>query len=300
MIRVVLADDHEIVRSGFRMLLERDPEIRVVGEAADGTQAYDLVAREKPDVILLDISMPPGQSGLVACENIKKDHPGTHVVIVTMFAEPEYLYFTMHNGADGYLLKTASTDELLAAVHAVHEGGTYLHSKVVAQLGHQVEELRSSGPAGRQMGDRGTKGGRAGGLADEPMGGRATDAAPAVVPIPGADCASAPAPELTPVPGAMPGAVLDVTPGTFPSLAADASPVASGEASDDSYKRLTTRELEILRLLARGYTNRQIAEQVYLSVKTVESYRSKIYAKLGFENRAQLVDYAIRHKLFAL
>ena len=73
MIRIVLADDHEIVRSGFRMLIEQDPDMAVVGEAADGMQAYEVVAREKPDVLLMDISMPPGQSGLVACERIAKD-----------------------------------------------------------------------------------------------------------------------------------------------------------------------------------------------------------------------------------
>ena len=89
MIRVVLADDHEVVRTGIRLLLDTDPDIAVVAEAAEGTEAYSLVAREKPDVLLLDISMPPGQSGLVACERTAKDFPDTKVVILTMFAEPE-------------------------------------------------------------------------------------------------------------------------------------------------------------------------------------------------------------------
>jgi two-component system, NarL family, response regulator NreC len=75
MIRVMLADDHEVVRAGFRMILEQDPDVRVVAEAADGAQAYAVVAREKPDILLMDISMPPGQSGLVACEKIAKDFP---------------------------------------------------------------------------------------------------------------------------------------------------------------------------------------------------------------------------------
>ena len=95
MIRVVLADDHEVVRAGFKMILEQDAEIKVVAEAADGTQAYTIVSRERPDILLMDISMPPGQSGLVACEKIARDFPGTRIVILTMFAEPEYLFYTL-------------------------------------------------------------------------------------------------------------------------------------------------------------------------------------------------------------
>ena len=167
MIRVMLADDHEVVRVGFRMILEQDPDVRVVAEAADGAQAYAIVAREKPDILLMDISMPPGQSGLVACEKIAKDFPGTKVVILTMFAEPEYLFYTLRGGAAGYVLKNSTSEELIAAVHAV----------------------------------------------------------------------------------------------------------------------------------AEGFTNKEISEQIFLSVKTVEAHRSKIYQKLGLKTRADLVDYALRHKL---
>ena len=134
MIRVMLADDHEVVRAGFRMILEQDPDVRVVAEAADGAQAYAVVAREKPDILLMDISMPPGQSGLVACEKIAKDFPGTKVVILTMFAEPEYLFYTLRGGAAGYVLKNSTSEELIAAVHAVAEGGSYIHPKMTAML----------------------------------------------------------------------------------------------------------------------------------------------------------------------
>lgn len=99
MISVVLADDHVVVRTGIKMLLDADPDIEVVAEAAEGTEAYSLVARYKPDVLLLDISMPPGQSGLIACEKMAKDFPDTKVVILTMFAEPEYLLYTLRGGA---------------------------------------------------------------------------------------------------------------------------------------------------------------------------------------------------------
>lgn len=211
MIRIALADDHEIVRSGFRMLIENEPDMVVIGEAADGTQAYEVVSKEKPDVLLMDISMPPGQSGLVACERIAKDHPSTRIVIVTMFAEPEYLYFTLRGGASGYVLKNSSPEELLGAIRSVVGGGTYIHPKMAASLTEQL--------------------------------------------------------------------------------------FASDKGADASYKKLSTRELEILQLLAKGYTNKEISEIVFLSVKTVEAHRSKIYTKLGLKTRADLVAYAIAHKL---
>lgn len=211
MIRVMLADDHEVVRAGFRMILEQDPDVRVVAEAADGAQAYAIVAREKPDILLMDISMPPGQSGLVACEKIAKDFPNTKVVILTMFAEPEYLFYTLRGGAAGYVLKSSTSEELIAAVHAVAEGGSYIHPKMTALLTKQL--------------------------------------------------------------------------------------VTGGEEEDRSYQQLSNRELEILQLLAKGFTNKEISEQIFLSVKTVEAHRSKIYQKLGLKTRADLVDYALKHKL---
>ena len=98
MISVILADDHDVVRCGIQLILEADPEIEVVNQAADGVEAYELVARDKPDILLLDISMPPGQSGTVACEKIAKSCPATKIIILTMFAEPEYLLYTLRGG----------------------------------------------------------------------------------------------------------------------------------------------------------------------------------------------------------
>ena len=125
MISVVLADDHVVVRTGIKMLLDADPDIEVVAEAAEGTEAYSLVARYKPDVLLLDISMPPGQSGLIACEKTARDFPDTKVVILTMFAEPEYLLYTLRGGAAGYVLKNSTPEQLRQAVHDVANGGSY-------------------------------------------------------------------------------------------------------------------------------------------------------------------------------
>lgn len=214
MIRVALADDHTIVRAGLKMMLESDREIQIVGEAADGNQAYALVAREKPDILLLDISMPPGQSGLVACEQVANDFPSTRIIVLTMFAEPDYLLFTLRGGASGYVLKNATAAELSQAVHSVYEGGTYIYPKMAELLKDQIAE------------------------------------------------------------------------GQTTNLSA--------------LHALTGREIEITTLLARGFTNKEIAEQLYLSVKTIEAHRSKIYAKLGISSRAELVDFAIKHKLLEL
>lgn len=213
MIRVVLADDHEVVRSGFRMLLEREGDIEVVAEAADGNQACEVAEREKPDILLLDISMPPGQSGLVACEKITKALPDTKVIILTMFAEPEYLFYTLRGGASGYLLKSSTHEELIGAIHAVYEGGTYIHPKMASSLTKQLFSV-------------------------------------------------------------------------------------DGEKDDTPFTKLSNREMEVFHLLIKGYTNKQISEELYLSIKTIETHRSKIYAKLGLTTRSDLVAYAIKHKLF--
>ena len=198
MIRIMLADDHEVVRAGFKMILEQDPELEVVAEAADGAQAYAVAAREKPDILLMDISMPPGQSGLVACEKIAKDFPATKVIVLTMFAEPEYLFYTLRGGASGYVLKNSTSEELIAAVRAVAGGGSYIHPKMAALLTKHL--------------------------------------------------------------------------------------VDGGEEHDRSYQQLSNRELEILQLLAKGFTNKEISEQIYLSVKTVEAHRSKIYQEARFQD----------------
>ncbi len=214
MIRVVLADDHEMVRAGFKLILEQGGQFKIVGEAADGQQAYEVVAQERPDVLLLDISMPPGRSGIVACEEVNRDFPQVKILILTMYADPEYLYYTLRGGAHGYMLKNSSPAELLAAINSVLAGSLYIHPKMREILGGKLS-------------------------------------------------------------------------------AAEMRKLAQAQ-------QLTTRELEITRLLAYGYTNREIAEQLFLSVKTVEAHRSKIYSKLGIKTRAGLVDYAIEHNLMRL
>ena len=213
MIDVILADDHDVVRTGIKLLLEADPEIKVIDEAADGSQAYSLVAKHKPSILLLDISMPPGQSGLVACKKITKDFPDTNVIILTMFAEPEYLLYTLRGGAAGYVLKNSTPEQLRQAVHEVANGGTYIHPSMTELLAKHIGDSDSHSP---------------------------------------------------------------------------------------SFQQLNARELETLQLIAHGFTNKEIAERMFLSVKTVEAHRSKIYKKLGLKTRDDAVNYAIKHKLLEI
>ena len=139
--------------------------------------------------------MPPGQSGLVACEKIARDFPYTRIVVLTMFAEPEYLFYTLRGGAWGYVLKNSAPSELVTAVRAVVGGGSYVHPKMAALLAEQL--------------------------------------------------------------------------------------VGAGDGLDVSYQQLSRREFEILQLIAKGFTNKEISEQVFLSVKTVEAHRSKSIRSSG-------------------
>jgi two-component system response regulator NreC len=211
-VRIVLADDHEMVRAGFRMLIESIGHMTVVAEAADGSQAYALTIREKPDILLIDVSMPPGRSGLAILDEVKASLPDVHVIMLTMFSEPEYLRYSMTHGASGYLLKDASPDELREALETVAAGGTYI-----------AQSLRKSYE--RML--------------------RAQDE----------------------------------------------------DAAIDAYETLTPREQETMALLAKGFTNKQIAAKLSIAEKTVEAHRSHIYAKMGFKDRAELVEYALQHHI---
>ena len=196
-ISVVLADDHAVVRSALRLMLEREPDIEVVAEAGDAESATRYV-------LILDINMPGG-SGLAAIPSIREQSPGTEIVVLTMQDETAFAREALQAGVLGYILKEAASEELVKAVRMAAEGRTYLQPELGARL------------------------------AAEP------DAA---------------------------------TP-------------------DD----LSERELEVLRLIALGHTNNEIAEQLYLSVRTVESHRAHIQQKLAMSTRSELVRYAIERGL---
>ncbi len=212
-IKVLLADDHAVLRAGLKTLFNAQPDIEVVAEAANGEEAVQQSAKVVPDIVLMDITMPV-LSGLEATREIKKQNPAIKVLVLTMHEDESYLHQMLHAGASGYVPKKAADVELLAAIRATYRGEHFIHSSMTAGL--------------------------VAGLRDKEV----------------------------------------------------VSPVESG--GDD---RLSGREREVLRLLAMGHTNQQIAEKLYLSVKTVETYKARVKEKLGLQGRAELVRYAIQARL---
>lgn len=204
-LRLLLADDHTLVRAGLRTLLESIPGIVVAAEAATGEQAVALALKHKPDMVLLDITMP-GTNGLQAAERIKAALPEAHVIILSMHASEEYVSQALKLGVSGYLLKDAATYELQAALEAVAAGQIYLSPRITSQL----VESRVRQPEGQ--------------------------------------------PE----------------------------------------EILTPRQTEVLRLLALGKSVKEIAFDLQLSAKTVETYRAQIMERLNLRDLASLVRYAIR------
>ncbi|PID15258.1 DNA-binding response regulator [Sporosarcina sp. P34] len=214
--KIIIADDHAVVRTGFMHILNFQDDMEVVATAADGLEAYELVAKHRPDIILLDLSMPPGQSGLIATGKIHEDFPETKIIILTMYDDEEYMFHVLKNGAAGYILKNAPDEELLHAIREVYDGGTYVHPSMATSLV-------------REFVKKGTK---------------ETD-------------------------------------------------------EDDPFKILSKREIEILPLVAKGYGNKEIAEMLYISVKTVEAHKAKLMDKLQLKSRPELVEYALRKKFLS-
>lgn len=132
--KIVIADDHAVVRSGFSMILNYQEDMEVVATAADGIEAHLMVAKFQPDILLLDLSMPPGESGLIATGKISEDFPNTKILILTMYDDQEYMFHVLKNGASGYILKNAPDEELLSAIRMVYKGGTYIHPKMATSL----------------------------------------------------------------------------------------------------------------------------------------------------------------------
>ena len=208
MIRVLIADDHGIVRSGLRMLIERQADMDVVAEADDGVEAIGAAQRSQPDVAVLDVSMPRS-TGIQAAREIRSYCPDTRVLLLSMHDDDRYFLDGLEAGAAGYVLKRSADADLIDALRTVASGRTFL-----------------SGQAQRSLMREWREGGR-------------TDA-------------------------------------------------------DDG---LTPRELEIVKLIAEAYTNRQIAHTLNVSEKTVESHRGNLLSKLGMRDRVELVRYAIRRGL---
>lgn len=207
-LRIVVADDHKVVRTGIRLLLETQPDYKVVGEAGTAEEAYRATLREKPDILLLDLQMP-GDPPLDLIPKIADRFPDTAVLVLTMQDDPAYVEQSLNAGAKGYVLKEAADTELINALKAVSEGKRYLEPTLAAQL----------------VGDK------------------------------------------------------------------------SKTDSRRSPADLSPREIDVLRLLVKGYTNKEIASELVISVRTVESHRAHIIQKTGVGTRAALVRFAEEHGL---
>jgi len=208
-ITVLLADDHQVVRDGLKTLLEAQSDIRVVGSVADGREAVAHAAQLKPDVVVMDISMPD-MNGVEAARRVHAARAETRIVMLSMHSDAEHVYRALEAGATGYLLKSSAGSELVAAVRAVHAGRRYLTEK--------INELVIAGYLGEKRA---------------------------------------------------------------------ASPLES----------LSKRERDILQHIVDGRNNRETAELLHISVKTVETYRSRMLQKLGIKNVTELVKFAITHGL---
>lgn len=207
-IRVILADDHALVRQGIRQFLDGADDITVVGEAADGREALQLVERLQPDVAVLDIQMPV-VSGIDATREITTRFPQVRVLILTAYDDDPYVFALLHEGASGYLLKSADPDEFLDAVRKVYRGQSVLSSEVTDKV---LQQLRTGGPAG---------------AADQP-------------------------------------------------------------------EPLTSREIEVLGLVADGLTNRAIGQQLDISERTVQGHLANIFGKMGVASRTEAVTEALK------
>lgn len=213
MIKICIVDDHAMVRSGLRMLLDDKEDITVVGEASEGDEAIKLAMQLQPDVVLMDLSMPHGKDGLTATKDLKQQLPQTAVLILTMHDDEEYLFRAIHAGASGYILKSAPHEELLTAIRLVASGNAYLYPAATKRLMGEYLERAHTGEGGTQ-----------------------------------------------------------------------------GET-------LSEREKEILSLVAKGYSNKEVADQLVISVKTVESHKANVMEKLGLKTRPDLVKYAMKKGL---
>ena len=208
--RILLADDHGILRAGLRNLLNADPDFEVIAEAADGIQALELAEQTQPDLILMDISMP-NMGGIEVLQQLRGKQNSSKVLMLTVHEDDSLLKKAIRAGASGYLVKRAAESELINAIRTVMQGDMYVHPSMTRALLKDLVPAQLSKPAGDNT--------------------------------------------------------------------------------------LTHREVEILRMVARGYTNNQIAQKLSISARTVEGHRANLVGKLGLHSRVELVEYAEQHGL---
>ena len=213
MIRILVVDDHAVVRSGLHLLLNGKHGCEVIGEAADGDEAIAKAEELRPDVVLMDLSMPHGKDGLTATAELKKLLPDTAVLILTMHDDEGYLFRAIQAGASGYILKSAPHEELLTAIRNISMGEAYLYPTATKRLMSDYMDRMKRGD------------------------------------------------------------------------------------HQGTYESLSEREKEILAKVAQGYANKEIAEQLVISVKTVETHKSNLMEKLDLKTRPDLVKFAMKKGL---
>ncbi|HEU4964191.1 MAG TPA: response regulator transcription factor [Bacilli bacterium] len=205
-IRVLLCDDHTILRDGLAQLLEAEPDLEVVGGAADGLEVIEMVEELQPDVVIMDINMP-NLNGVDAVTRLKKKHPDLNILILTMYNHDEYLFRTIRAGAAGYLLKDAPVRELILAIRTVITGGNLLRP----EMRQKIDSYRNK--------------------------------------------------------------------------------------EEDIADKLSPREQEVLAALVKGLSNKEIAEQLFITEATVKLHISNVYRKLGVKSRSQAIMFAVKEKL---
>jgi len=211
-LRILLVDDHEVVRLGIKSLLSRYNQFQVIAEASSANEALQQVERYEPDVVVMDIRLP-GKSGIEATREITTNFPGIKVIVLTSFAEDELLFDAISAGASGYVLKQIGSNELIRALETIGRGDSLLDPAVTKRVFDRVRE-------------------------------------------------------------------------------------AARKAEDEAFANLTDRELNVLALIAKGKTNKEIAADIFLSEKTVRNYVSSLLSKLHLSTRAEAAAYAVKHNVF--
>ena len=214
-IKILIADDHAVIRDGLRLLMRSQADFQVIGDAIHGREAISKAVTLRPDVIIMDIAMPEF-NGIEATRQIKNDHPDMRILMLSMYSTTEHIYQAFEAGADGYLLKESAGAEIVSAIRAVHSGKKFLSEKIPPHVLAEYIRLRNTAEKSNPL------------------------------------------------------------------------------------ERLSPREREILQLVAEGKPSVEIAEMLNLSPKTVETYRSRIMEKLGIENLAGVIKFAIQHGLIGL
>ncbi len=211
-IKILIADDHTLVRAGLAAFLKISDDFEVVGEAADGVEVIEAAKKLKPDVILMDIGMPT-LGGLEATMEIKKILPDVKILILTQYDDTLYVRRCLKAGASGYILKKAVTPDLITAIHAIASGEMYLHHSVASSVVEGYLEIKK------------------------------------------------------------------------------------GESAEDPYDTLTDREKEVLKLIAEGFSHKETADMLKISVRTTVAHQENICSKLGLHSRADLIKFAIKHDI---